>query len=244
MKDKKISSNEQTYEALKGTIGFFLYFVLSYGTTIPLILLGVDYTNMSMTAKQIYLILYSLLTVFIFFLLYRKDLIKEAKDFKNNFKTYFQKYFKYWLFALAIMYVSNLVIAFIKYKTTGSISVAGNEENIRETLIKAPFYTFIAASFTAPFIEEMTFRKSLRKVFNNDWVFIIISSFIFGGLHVFTTNVTPIDLLYLIPYCAPGVAFAYILVKSKNTFNTISLHLLHNTLLMILQVVLLTRGML
>ena len=93
-------------------------------------------------------------------------------------------------------------------------------------------------------MEELTFRKSIRNIFNNKIVFIIISSFIFGGLHVLTYDIKLLDLLYLIPYCAPGVAFAYILVKTDNIFNTISLHLIHNTILMTLQVILLTKGML
>ena len=231
-------------DIIKGIGVFLLYFILSYSTNIPLKLLGVNANDISLFAKQVYLICYNFLIVVLFLFIYRDDIKKEWKDFKKNYKDYFKGNIKYWLIALAVMYASNVIIAGIKYMMNGEVSVAENEEMIRQTLAQAPVYTFMAAAIFAPFMEELTFRKSLRKIFNNKIAFIIISSLIFGGLHVFTENVTLIDLLYLIPYCAPGVAFAYILVKTDNIFNTISLHLFHNTILMILQVIMLTRGLL
>ena len=240
-----MKNNEvKDYSVIKGLCTFVMYFVLSSMSTPLLKLFHVNVYDMSMTAQQIYLISYNILVAAIFLFAYKNDIKKEWIDFKKNYKKYFKENIKYWLFALAIMYASNFIIAIIKYQTTGNISTAENEEVIRQTLIQAPFYTFIAAAFLAPVIEEMTFRNSLRKVFRSDVLFVIISSLIFGGLHVLTENVTALDLLYLIPYCAPGFAFAIILVKTKNIFSTMSLHLLHNTILMTLQVILLTRGLL
>jgi len=240
-----MKNNEvKDYSVIKGLCTFVMYFVLSSMSTPLLKLFHVNVYDMSMTAKQIYLISYNILVAAIFLFAYKNDIKKEWIDFKKNYKKYFKENIKYWLFALAIMYASNFIIAIIKYQTTGNISTAENEEVIRQTLVQAPFYTFIAAAFLAPIIEEMTFRKSLRKVFRSDVLFVIISSLIFGGLHVLTENVTTLDLLYLIPYCAPGFAFAIIFVKTKNIFSTMSLHLLHNTILMTLQVILLTRGLL
>lgn len=235
---------KENKELIKGTIVFLLYFILSYSQSIPLKIFGIDVDNMSLMAKQIYLIFYNLFIVSLFLFIYREDIKKEWTDFKKNYKDYFKGNIKYWLFALAVMYASNLAIAGIKYFISGNVSVAENEELIRETLTKAPIYTFIAAAIFAPIVEELTFRKSLRKIFSNKMLFIVVSSLIFGGLHVFTANATLIDLLYLIPYCAPGVAFAYILVKTDNIFNTISLHLFHNSILMILQLIMLSRGLL
>ena len=241
MKNNEVN---KTNNVIKGLCTFVMYFILSYMSTPLLKIFHISIDDMSLIAKQIYLISYNILIAAIFLFAYKNDIKNSWNDFKKNYKSYFNGNIKYWLFALAIMYASNFVIAMIKYKLTGNISTAENEQLIRETLGRAPVYTFIAAAFCAPIIEEMTFRMSLRKVFSNDILFIIISSFIFGGLHVFTENMGVVDLLYLIPYCAPGVAFAVILVKTKNIFNTISLHLLHNTILMTLQLILLSRGLL
>lgn len=240
-----MKNNEvKDYSIIKGLCTFVMYFILSSMSTSFLRLFNIHMSDMDIVSKQIYLISYNILVAAIFLYAYKNDIKKQWIDFKKNYKKYFKENIKYWLFALAIMYASNLVIAIIKYQTTGNISTAENEEVIRQTLSYAPIYTFIAASFLAPIIEEMTFRFSLRKVFKNDILFVIVSSLIFGGLHVLTENVSTLDLLYLIPYCAPGFAFAIILVKTKNIFSTMSLHLLHNTILMTLQVILLTRGLL
>ena len=241
---KILNLNDSDKRIAKGIIVFTLYFILSYSTALPLKLLHIDYETMSLVTKQIYLICYNLFIVLLFLFIYKDDIKKDFVDFKKNYKKYFKENIKYWLFALAIMYASNLVIAGINYYVNGNISTAENEEVIRQTLAKAPIYTFISAAIFAPIMEELTFRKSLRNIFNNKVIFVIVSSFIFGGLHVLTYDVKLLDLLYLIPYCAPGVAFAYILVKTENIFSTISLHLFHNTILMILQVILLSKGML
>ena len=185
--------DEKGKKIVKGLIVFTLYFVLSSATAVPLQLLHIDYTNMSLTSKQIYLICYNLFIVLLFLFIYKEDIKKDFIDFKKNYKKYFKENIKYWLFALAIMYASNLIIAAIKYYTVGNISTAENEQLIRETLAKAPVYTFISAAIFAPIMEELTFRKSLRNIFSNKVLFIIISSFIFGGLHVFTNNVTLIN---------------------------------------------------
>lgn len=244
MNDKKEHYKKELRNCIVGVIGFALYFIMSYAVYIPLNIANIDYNSMSINAKQIYLILYNLFTMFLFIYLYKSVLVRDFKDFTKNFKTYLKKYFKVWLIAIVIMYISNVAILALKYKLTGEIGIADNEQTIRDTLTLAPFYTFISASLYAPFVEELTFRKSLRNIFSNDIAFIIISSFVFGGMHVFTSGMTWFDLLYLIPYCAPGVAFAYMLVKSDNIFNSISLHFFHNTSLMILQVILLVRGLL
>ena len=252
MKDKEkkeytIFTNENI-NVIKGITVFILYFFLSYisGTVVKSVvgIFHVDYATMNLTVKQILLILYNVLIATLFLFIYKEDIKENWIDFKRNYKKYFKENIKYWFFALAIMYAANAGIAIIKYSMTGTISTAENEELIRQTLAQAPIYTFVAAAVCAPIIEELTFRKSLRCIFSNDFLFIVISSFIFGGLHVLTGNIGLVDLLYLIPYCAPGVAFAVILVKTKNIFSTISLHLLHNTILMTLQVILLSRGML
>ena len=50
------------------------------------------------------------------------------------------------------------------------------------------------------------------------------------------------DILYLIPYSALGISFAYILQKTDNIFVTIGLHFMHNGILMALQVLVLIFG--
>ena len=128
------------------------------------------------------------------------------------------------------MMISNFILIFVL-----SSGVSTNEQQINELYDKYPIYVFIASCIFGPFIEEMIFRFSLRKLVTNDKIFIVASGLIFGLLHVIFSFNSMIDLLYVIPYGALGVSFAYTYVKTDNIWSTIFVHTLHNTALTILK---------
>ena len=82
----------------------------------------------------------------------------------------------------------------------------------------------------APLTEEIIFRKSIKDITNNKKIYILLSGFIFGSLHVITSLTSPIGLLYLIPYCSLGCIFAHLYHKTDNIFSTITAHSIHNTI--------------
>ena len=141
---------------------------------------------------------------------------------------------QYWALAFSLMLISNMVIV-----TLFPNSIATNQEIINNNLMVAPFYMVVSAVLFAPFLEEVIFRLGFRYIFKTDVLFIIASGLVFGSLHVIGSYQNLIDLIYIIPYSIPGFIFAYTLVKSKNIFIPISLHLFHNGIMMFVQVVLL-----
>lgn len=60
-----------------------------------------------------------------------------------------------------------------------------------------------------------------------------MSGFLFGLAHVLGTYQTISDLLYIIPYGLFGSVFMYMYLDSKTIFSSISIHFMHNTILMI-----------
>ena len=99
----------------------------------------------------------------------------------------------------------------------------------------------IYAGIIGPIVEELVFRKSLKNVFKNKWVFVIISGVLFGLLHVIGFELkTPLELLYILPYGSLGAMFAYMDYEIDSTFPSIIMHMLHNTVLVILSVVMAT----
>ena len=115
--------------------------------------------------------------------------------------------------------------------------MADNEKEVIETLHRFPLYTIITSTILAPILEESVFRLAIRKIIKNDYIFIIMSGLLFGILHVSGADSIG-QLLYIIPYSIPGAIFAYTLVKSNNICVPISLHFIHNTILMIAQIIL------
>ena len=225
-------TKEDKFNTLKGFLGLSIYFIAAMTNLSSIILdiFNINYQNWTDTAIYTYLIIYQFMVVGIIIALFGKTYKKHFIDFKNNFKNYISNYIKYWFMTLGLMMLSNILIQMI---TSG---IAPNEQAVRDTLQMEPLYTFIASVIIAPFLEESVFRLSIRKIVpNNKWLYIIISGISFGLLHVIGNISVWSDWLYLVPYSIPGLIFAYTLVKSDNIFVPISLHTIHNGVLITIQ---------
>lgn len=223
---------------MKKTINNFLIFIglfvldIVYSAIIIAIAkqLGFDINSLNNITKSIYLIIIDISFMLILYILYLKELNHEFfKYIRHFFKNFFFG-FKLWILGLILMVGTNVIINLI-YP-----SIAINEEAVQNSLKMAPLYTAFASCIFAPFVEELIFRKSLKKVFSNNTLFIIISGFLFGLAHNLSTLLTGTNanqLLYIIPYGLFGCIFAYMYVKKKNIFIPITFHMIHNTILTI-----------
>ena len=224
--------SDKTKAIIKGIIVFIIFYSSSYIQYIPVKLFNINIQTMSITMKAVLSTFASLVIVFILFILYRKDLKKDFKDFWKNKENYFDIGIRYWVIGLVIMLVSNFILNFI-FKTGGA-----NNEKIVQTLIKAaPLLMFIDAGILAPFTEEIVFRKTIKDVFKNKWVFVILSFILFGGAHVISSSKTIADYLYIIPYGSLGASLALAYYKTNNIFTSISMHTIHNVALILLSIV-------
>lgn len=172
------------------------------------------------------------ITFIIMIFIFRKTLIKDFKEFKNNFSNLIEPGIKYWLIGLFCMMVSNIIISIILSGT-----LANNEENVRNLLNSTPIIAFIMTSILAPVTEELVFRKSFIDVFKNKWVYILSSGIIFGSLHVILSLDSIYQLLYLVPYCSLGISFSYMYYETKNIMVPISIHMAHNAILSIFSII-------
>lgn len=220
-----------------GILSIFLYFFIQYRATDLFTALHIDFYSISYPIRILYTLIVDITIVSLLFLLNYKTIEQNFVDLKKNHYQYFSSCIKYWLISILIMMISNVII--MMFFNGG---IAGNEDTIRTLLKDNPIFVYISAVFFAPIIEELVFRQSFRNIFKNNYVFIIVSALIFGGLHVIGNISSPVDLLYLIPYCSPGVAFAYMLAKTKNIFVSMGFHLMHNGILVSLQILLLLIG--
>jgi hypothetical protein len=218
---------------IKGFGVLILYIVMMSIPIDSLYLFGINYNNLSIIAKQIYLIIYESLLLFIIFYIYKKDIINNFKDFKINYLKYIKKYYIYWFIMLFLMILSNKIITIF---TTTNISE--NEQIIIKQLNIMPIYILITTILISPILEELVFRISFKKMFpNTNIVFILSSGIMFGFIHVIGSINKLIDLLFIIPYSIPGFIFAYLYTKSNNIFVPISIHIFHNLIMMLIQII-------
>lgn len=214
-------------------IGLFLIFLFSsLFYIIPLEILNIDYSSLNSSMKVLLSIGSSLIIISILVIVYHKNLKERLSDYKKNYKEYFDLGLKCWFVGLVIMCLSNILISILT-----PVHEANNEVLVQNMLKASPFLSFISSSLLAPFIEEMIFRKSLGDIFDNKYFKIIMSSLIFGLLHVIFSFNTWYDFLYVIPYGALGGAFSYILTKKNNIFIPITFHVLHNSIITIISII-------
>lgn len=213
-----------------GILVFLGYLLLSKYADNILILLG--FNKLSTPLKLIVSIIYEILMLLAIIFIYLKTIVNDFIDYKQNIKYYINNYLKYWFLNLGLMMITNIIIINIT-----NINNSTNQEYITKLLGKYPIYTIVATILIAPLTEELIFRLNIRKIFKNNIIFIITSGLVFGALHL-TVATSIKELLFIIPYSIPGFIFAYTLTKSKNIFVPISLHTMHNTLMILLQLLL------
>jgi len=228
---KSDSELKKRYKSIGIGLGAIaIYYLLPYFQIIPFMLFNVNPIDIPIELEIIYLMAYSSLIAAIIIFIHRKKLRKDFQKFKKNSTKYFSKYIKYWFLCLGIMMISNLLI-----NTLVTNNLPANEQAVRDIFDISPIYIFFSAVLYAPVVEELVFRQSIKNIFSNKIVFIIISGLIFGGMHVFGDFKTLTDLLYIIPYSAPGIIFAYMLADSDNICVPMSFHFIHNGILISLQ---------
>ena len=222
---------EKNKLGIYGIIGFVVWFLLQNYSDLPFKILNINPPTLFL---EVYTILVEILTILFIFLLFKKEIVHMWKDFYENRDKYFKKYFKYWFLILVLMAFSNGIITLINKS-----EISNNQEAINDMFERLPIYTYILSVFLAPIIEELVFRFCFMKIFNNKYLYIILSGVIFGLFHIIGSFESAYDFLFLVPYSIPGLIFAYILYDSKNIFNTIWLHFVHNGISMLASIIIL-----
>ncbi len=139
---------------------------------------------------------------------------------------------KYWLIGLLLMMISNITINLI-LKT----GIADNEQAVQKMITSLPWIMLLSAGVIAPFNEEILFRKCFRDTFKNNTIFILTSGIIFGLLHVSTAEAFS-QFIYILPYSFLGFSFALMYIKTKSVFISMSMHMIHNTILTLISILL------
>ena len=222
---------EKNKIGIYGIIGFVVWFLFQNYSDLPFEILNINPPTLFL---EVYTILVEILTILFIFLLFKKEIVHMWKDFYENRDKYFKKYFKYWFLILILMAFSNGIITLIN-----KAEISNNQEAINDMFKRLPIYTYILSVFLAPIIEELVFRFCFMKIFNNKYLYMILSGVIFGLFHIIGSFESAYDFLFLVPYSIPGLIFAYILYDSKNIFNTIWLHFVHNGISMLASIILL-----
>ena len=184
-------------------------------------------TNDNIVIKTLSYITLDLIILTIYIIIFRKTIVPDFNDFKKNGKKYINENAKYYLIGLAIMVISNNIISIF-------LGMPENEEANRALINSLPVSSFLSVVIFAPITEELMTRVVMKDKFKNKWIYIILSGFIFGALHVIFSLNTVWDLLYIIPYGSLGSVLAMMYDNSNNVWTNIFYHSFHNLICILL----------
>lgn len=214
------------------TVGvFFLFYCNVLLIYIPIFIFKLDVSKISSSTKNLLSIFADIILIIILLFIYRNSIKDDIKKFKNNFTSSMNVATNWWAIGVIGMFACN---AFITYVLHGG--QAGNEQAVQSLIAKSPLYMIISAGILAPIIEELVFRKNLN-IFKNKLIFAIVSGFLFGLAHVLGNVNSWIDWFFILPYGFLGFAFARAYSKTDTICVPITMHMIHNTLLVILSII-------
>lgn len=211
-----------------------LFYYINYSVYIVMMLFNISKADLNGASLVLLNAFTDILLMFILFIIYRKDLIKDWDKFRANPIDNFDAGIKYWFVGLLGMIASNVIINILF--TTGG---AGNEKAVQSMISNLPWMMLIDAGIIGPFIEEIVFRKTFKDACKNKWLFVIISSLVFGALHVTSNIVHWYDALYIIPYTCLGLSFALSYKETDTIFTSMFMHMIHNSVLILSSIFLL-----
>ena len=222
-------------------LGKAFLLILSYLFIIPEIIALLFYNlNLDLHDLTINLIANVLVYVCIFILVlfvYRKTIFKEFIDFFKNFKKFSKVSLSYWVKGLVFMLLTNSIVIAI----TGGI--AANEAGNRSNILTFPIFSVLSMAVLGPFLEEVLFRKGFKNAFKKESTFLIVTSLLFGGAHLFASfagmNLDEMlknwtQILFIIPYGGFGYFFGKAYLETNNIFTSVLAHMCHNTLSVLL----------
>lgn len=192
----------------------------------------IDYTGTSL--DPFYASLYQLLIYVILILLLLKFLIKDLKyDFKR-----FKLIKNQWVVIIAVGYlyvlIGNYLSNFISQILSSALSIPISESVNQMSIVRmlnsnGLVFIVISAVFVGPIVEELIFRKSIFGLIKNPTIALIVSSLIFGAIHLTAETSLAVALINGVSYFTMGAIFGYIYLKNKkNIMAPIAVHIVVN----------------
>ncbi len=173
---------------------------------------------------SLYEFLSTFLLLIIAFLSYKSELIDEFKKLdKKSIK----------------LVIKNFIVIFIIMNFFNILSYLILDDNIVMSLnnfgisiIKTNnLFLIIRLIIISPIIEEFIFRKSVRKIIDNNMFFILFSGLLLGFLYVLVQVPSIIGILSSLSYIFVGLYLSYIYTKTNNVYINILSRIIYNLLI-------------
>lgn len=132
------------------------------------------------------------------------------------------------LLGFILLYIVKMVGAVILYLEQGGQASTGNQTAL-QNLGMHPMLFITFAVIVAPIVEEIACRGLIQGLaFKNSYLGVVISSLVFGALHV------PTDIGSWVLYGGMGLVLGLIYHKFEKLEYTVAIHMLNNGIAMLM----------
>lgn len=130
------------------------------------------------------------------------------------------------------MYCTSILSSIVSSLLTSETSSNQDSINTLTSTTWGYLSLFLIIGFIGPVIEELIFRHAIFKILRNNTVSIIISSLLFGLIHVTFQSGKPLDVITIsLPYVSAGIVYGCLYVKSnRNILIPIACHITNNAI--------------
>ena len=174
-----MEKNKENKNNLRSIMIIILYFIFPY---VMKFLSGV---------KWLVVLLYMLFALLILYL-YRNTFKRDFKDIKENKKKYLSSILTNVVLIFVIMLITNALIGMLfDIKQTSE-----NDYSLLSMFKKSPIVLMLLTSLYYPVIEGVIFRKSVRDIIDNKWIFIMFSSVFYFFFNVAYTSLITLQLVF------------------------------------------------
>ncbi len=159
----------------------------------------------------------SILFLILFVFQYRIKLKNDYQTFLKN--KYYTKIFISYITIIAIFLVVIGIMKIYDFDYTN---------NILDEINLMPFAGLFKVLIFAPIVEEIVFRASFKNAIKQKSLFILVSSLIYGFLHIAFIGITTTTLIGALPFALCGLILSYIYLKYDNLVLNILVSFLCN----------------
>lgn len=156
-------------------------------------------------------------------------------ELKESFIVFFRhrrSYAKYIFSLYGYMLLTGMFV------NTLCFSLMGNDGTLNQQIIeRLPYwYSLPTTVIFAPIVEEIVFRGALRKVIPSKKIYFIFSGLIFGFCHTMHEPTIARTIILALPYVIVGFYCAHSYIKTENMICNIAIHMMNNSLAMVLTI--------
>lgn len=208
-----MEKNKENKNNLRSIMIIILYFIFPY---VMKFLSGV---------KWLVVLFYMLFALLILYL-YRNTFKKDFKDIIENKKKYLSSILINVALIFVIMLITNALIGML-------FDIKQTSENDYSLLamFKSPIILMFLTSLYYPVIEGVIFRKSVRDIIDNKWIFIIFSSVFYFFFNVAYTSLSFTSIITSLCYLFSMMLLSNYYYKTNNFTASVIVMMIYNLII-------------